>query len=59
MKTIALLLYLFYISTTLHATYGKEKTDSPPYNENSTQFRPYKLILPTSLILVGSWRGDM
>lgn len=55
MKTIALLLYLFCIPVTLHATYGKEKTDSLPYNENSTQFRPYKLILPTSLILVGSW----
>ena len=28
MKTIALLLYLFCIPVTLHATYGKEKTDS-------------------------------
>ena len=55
MKTATLLLYLFCIPISLHAAYGKENKDSLSYNENSTLFRPYKLIFPTSLILVGSW----
>lgn len=56
MKTFKLLFFLLFVPATLCAN-GREDKDtlSYTYNDKATQFRPRKLILPASLILLGSW----
>ena len=56
MKTSLLLFLLLFVPGVLWANGGEVKdTISNTYYDKTIQFRPQQLILPASLILVGSW----